>query len=300
MAVTPIVVADLTEATLHGGGVFDLLMRASKEHLEQEFQKNRIKGGEYSSVYLGSLTAVLQQAVQFLLSKDKAANEAALVEAQIRLADAQVALAAQQLLNTKAEHEILLMGLPKINAEIAQIQAQTAMLEQQKQNAILEGVVLEKQALKITADIILSGHQGDKLVADASLTREQTANAKVERTVLVAQECKLRAEYDVLMQSKAKTAAENALLIQKVATEKAQISALGVDENSVIGKQVKLYAAQIEGYTRDAEQKAAKVMVDTWNVRRTTDDGTEANADNSLNDAAVGRAVTKLLSGVKA
>ena len=50
-----------------------------------------------------------------------------------------------------------------------------------------------------------------------------------------------------------------------------------------------------------AEQKAAKVMVDTWNVRRTTDpDSAAADSTNNLNDAAVGRAVTKLLSGVGA
>jgi hypothetical protein len=41
-------------------------------------------------------------------------------------------------------------------------------------------------------------------------------------------------------------------------------------------------------------------MVDTWNVRRTTDEGTVADSVNNLNDAAVGRAVNKLLAGVNA
>jgi hypothetical protein len=41
-------------------------------------------------------------------------------------------------------------------------------------------------------------------------------------------------------------------------------------------------------------------MVDTWNVRRTTDEDTEPNPTNSINDAAVGRAVNKLLAGVNA
>ena len=73
-----------------------------------------------------------------------------------------------------------------------------------------------------------------------------------------------------------------------------------MDDNSVIGKQKALYGAQTEGFTRDAEQKAAKLMVDSWNVRRTTDEGTVADSTNMLNDAAVGRAVNKLLSGVGA
>ena len=54
MALVPLVTGDLTEATLGGNGVFDVLMRANKAHLESEFQKNRIKGPEYSQVYLGS------------------------------------------------------------------------------------------------------------------------------------------------------------------------------------------------------------------------------------------------------
>jgi hypothetical protein len=51
---------------------------------------------------------------------------------------------------------------------------------------------------------------------------------------------------------------------------------------------------------RDAEQKAAKVLVDTWTVRRTTDEGTSANTTNQLSDAHVGRVIGKLLSGVGA
>jgi hypothetical protein len=97
-----------------------------------------------------------------------------------------------------------------------------------------------------------------------------------------------------------KTAQETQLLLWKTNTEKAQTVALGVDDNSVVGKQKLLYAAQTSGFQRDAEQKAAKVMVDSWNVRRTTDEGTTANGTNNLDDASVGRAVDRLLSGVGA
>lgn len=209
-------VAELTEAKVNGTGVFDVLMQATKAHLEQEFQKGRIKGPEYSTVYLGSLEAVLQNALGFLLQKRKNDFEAQLLQKQIEL------------------------------------------------------------------------------------TAQQTLNAVAEHDVLVAQKCKLDAEYDVLMETKLKTAQEVALLTQKVATERAQTQEIGVDENSVIGKQKLLYGAQTDGFKRDAEQKAAKVMVDSWNVRRTTDEGTVADGTNMLNDSAVGRAVTKLLSGVGA
>lgn len=230
MPLTPITLANLTTATLDGTGVFDVLMRANKAHLESEFTKGRIKGTEYATVYLGSLEAVMNAALNFLLQKDKASLEAQLVEAQIL----------------------------KVNAEVQLATAQKALVEQ------------------------------------------QTINAGIEATVLQAQKCKLDAEYDNLILAKQKTVEETALLLWKTNTEKAQTLAAGVDANSVIGKQKALYGAQADGFTRDAEQKAAKIMVDSWNVRRTTDEGTVADGTNMLNDAAVGRAVNRLLGGVGA
>lgn len=209
-----IVIADLTVATLDGAGVFDVLMRATKVHLEAEFAKNRIKGSEYATVYLGSLNSVMTASLAFLLQKDKADQEAHLIIQQILLAT------------------------------------------------------------------------------------QQTANAVLEGTVLVAQKLKLDAEIILINSTKDKTVEETALLLQKTVTEKAQILAAGVDVNSVVGKQKALYSAQTDGFTRDAEQKAVKLMVDTWNVRRTTDENTTANATNKLQDSAVGAAVTKLLEGI--
>ncbi|MCA9911725.1 MAG: hypothetical protein KC496_00185, partial [Anaerolineae bacterium] len=132
------------------------------------------------------------------------------------------------------------------------------------------------------------------------LTNEQAANAVVEGTVLQAQKCKLDAEYDVLLIQKLKTSEEQALLAQKRLTEAAQTTALGVDADSVIGRQKGLYVAQTNGFSRDAEQKAADLMAKTWMTRRTTDDGTVADATNMLDDASIGRAINKLLQGVGA
>jgi hypothetical protein len=213
---TTITNADLTTTEVGGTGVFDVLMKASAAHLEAEFAKNRIKGTEYSEVYLGAMTQVLQTATQFLLTKQKADLEAQLLVKQIALAE------------------------------------------------------------------------------------QQRLNAVTENTVLVAQECKLRAEYDLTMANITRTNKETELLTQKVASEKAQTLATGVDADSVLGRQKGLYVAQTNGFVRDAEQKAAKLMVDSWNVRRTTDEATSANTTNKLDDAAVGRAVTKLLDGVGA
>ena len=208
MPATPVVLADLTTAVIDGTGVFDVLMRANKVHLEQEYTKNRIKGPEYATVYLGSLDSVLKASIEFLLQRDK------------------------------------------VNQEVK-------LLEQQTANAVLEG------------------------------------------NVLIAQECKLRAEYDVLMLTKQKTIEETNLLLWKTNTEKAQTTSGSASNDSVIGKQKELYAAQTAGFARDAEQKAAKALIDTWNVRRTTDEGLMADPAQ-LGDATVARVVNKLLAGVGA
>jgi hypothetical protein len=152
-------------------------------------------------------------------------------------------------------------------------------------------------ALKSGMDFLLQQHLGS---LEIQLAKQKVANAILEAKVLIAQECKLRAEYDVLLETQLKTAEEKLLLAQKVVTERAQTQPTGVDADSVIGRQKQLYVAQSTGFTRDAEQKAAKLMADTWNVRRTTDDATAANGTNMLDDAAVGRAITKLLDGVGA
>lgn len=212
MALVPL--SDLTQASITGDGVFDVLMRATKAHLESEFKAGRIRGTEYATVYLGALQQTMQVALSFLL---------------------------------------------------------------QKQKADLEAQLLAKQV---------------------ELTNQQRINAEVEMTVLQAQKCKLDAEFDLLVEQKSKSAAETSLLTQKVITERAQTLATGVDEDSVLGKQKALYQAQTNGFTRDAEQKAAKLLVDSWNVRRTTDEGTVADATNKLSDVYVGSAVSKLLAGV--
>lgn len=268
--VDPITLSDLTIAQINGTGVFDVLMQAANEHLQQEFKLGRIKGTEYATVYLGSLEHVLRESVNFLLQKDKQVLDALLIAKQIELADVEK-------LKVEAELALVQAQLPEIQAKVQLLGAQTSALTQ-------------KTPVEVA-----------HVQAQTGLVSKQTLTEEEQAKVLIAQECKLRAEYDVMMENKLKTAEERQLLIWKTNTEKAQTTGAGVDSNSVIGKQKQLYQAQADGFQRDAEQKAAKVMVDSWNVRRTTDStGVDGNGSNNLSDASVGRAVSRLLTGVGA
>ena len=262
----------LTTGLFTGTGVIDRLMQAADNYIDHEFKQGRIKGPEYAQVCLGLIEAAMKNGVDFLLQQQKAALEAQLIEAQIRLADKQVEIA-------QIELEIKQAELPKIEAEILLINAQ-------KDKVLAETQNLDVERLRI--------------IAQTSLINQQTTNAVQEHEVLVAQECKLKGEYDLIMQNVLKAAQETALLAQKVVTERAQTQSTGVAVDSVIGRQKELYTAQANGFLRDAEQKAAKIMVESWNVRRTTDEGTVADATNKLADSYVGGAVSKLLSGVGA
>ena len=196
----------------------------------------------------------------------------------------------QTALSTGAD---FLLQQQKAALEAKLIEAQIRLADKQVEIAEAELALKEAELPRIEAQVA-------QINAQTDLLGQQLLNAQKEHDILIAQECKLRAEYDLIQQQVLKAAQETALLTQKVDTERAQTQGTGVSPDSVIGRQMALYSAQASGFQRDAEQKAAKIMVDSWNVRRTTDEATQANPTNKLDDGSVGRAVDKLLSGVNA
>lgn len=351
-----ILITDLTTSIVGGTGVFDKLMTATKAHLESEYDKGRIKGPEYATVYLGALDNVMSNSLQFLLQKAQIGLQADLLTQQIILAQIEV---------QKAEIALQMLEIEKlkVTAEVAQVQAQTALTVQQQANLSAEmanipkqGAMLDQQVLLATQQVVNMAAELPKIIAEvaemesrAELTAQQVTNMAAEALnipkqgtlldkqaavatqqltnlasenagilnkntntiaeglnipkqgeVLDAQVCKLQAEFDLTVNTTTKTTGEIALLTQKTATERAQVLALGVDPDSVVGKQKALYQAQTDGFARDAEQKAAKLLVDTWSARRMSDEGTVADGVNMLQDSTIGRAVNKVLAGVGA
>lgn len=198
---TKVDIHDLTHATVDGNGVFDVLMRAVNAHLQKEWSANRLKGTEYSTVYLGALESTMNASLQFLLARDKT--------------NAELDILKQQLIN---------LGIEADNAtkQGLDIVSKTALTDQQKLNAIVENIVLTNTALKVTA--------------------------------------------------------EKELLAQKKATELANVDGTGVNASSVVGKQTAVLQAQADGYARDAEQKAAEILVRGYSVLATNQDLTATDS----------------------
>ena len=171
--ITPITNEDLTTKVVNGTGIFDELMTAANAHLDSQFKNERITGTQYAEVYLGQLQAVLANAVQFLIERDKTYLSNLLINAQIDLANKQVELAEKQIEQADKQLELLEkqielqqaqsdLARQKIKTEIAQISdtvdgvavsgvigAQVALYKQQRESFLRDA---EQKSLKILAD----------------------------------------------------------------------------------------------------------------------------------------------------
>lgn len=178
---------DLTSGTVAGTGVFDQLMQAVKAHLQEEYSANRIKSGDYATVYVGAITAVMQQASQFLLSQQQSDKQAELLAAQ-------TALTQQQAANALTENGLLLKQQAKLDADIAGATNQAALVAQQTANAVLEGNLLVSQKAKLDGEVGMQAAQAAKLAADTALVQQETANALTNNATLLIQQSKLQEE----------------------------------------------------------------------------------------------------------
>lgn len=62
--------------TTAGTGIFDVLIQSVERRIDSQFNQGRLAGTDYANVYLGSMQAVLQESMKFILGEQ-------LAEAQI-------------------------------------------------------------------------------------------------------------------------------------------------------------------------------------------------------------------------
>lgn len=297
---------DLTTAALEGTGAFDVLMQTVKLHLTEEFDNNRIVGKEYATVYLGAMTAVMQQAVAYLLNTS-----------QVEQLNAQIGLIRQQIVTelsktddvipedlgfndttdilglAAAEKSQVVANIEKIEADTANQTLQTTSAIEVNDAQIAKMVTdAEDQRIKVLSDEDVNDAQITKMGAD---TADQTLNTIASTALqnkqidkltadITDQDRKVDSEIAVGTAQISKLGGEVLLLGQKTISELAQTcDTLPVQSPAVtnvnpwlnddanvqgnIGKQSSLYEAQTDGFTRDAEQKLAKILVDSWSVR---------------------------------
>lgn len=94
----PLDIEDFTKVNIKGDGVFDKLLQTFRIHLQEEFDKNRIVGKQYSDAFIQGYLGIERDAIELMLAKEKQALEIKLLESQIagqekqnQLIDAQIA-----------------------------------------------------------------------------------------------------------------------------------------------------------------------------------------------------------------
>lgn len=273
------------EAT--GAGLFDELMRTVNSHLSTEFSEGRITGADYAQVYLTAITGAMQNSAQFVLEMEKTNKQIELMTEQILQAQKQnelLELQKQQLTiqNNTAQYNldnILPQQLNKLTNEVAQVAAQTTLIQEQTSTQ-------QKQQLQLVAQTALTGKQ-------EALVDEQITAATYEYTLPTAglkyaQYSKVMGEVDVLAQKKI--------------TEEAQTVGNEATVAGLIGKEIELKKNQADSFTRDAEQKAAKIYSDVFQVMFSVNpDGGVGSASDpafwGITGAESGQVFDKLVAG---
>ncbi len=156
---TKVDIADLTHASVEGNGVFDVLMRAVNAHLQKEWSANRLKGTEYSTVYLGALESTMNASLQFLLARDKT--------------NAELDILKQQLVNLKVEEiNAGKQGL-LLDKQALDLIASTALKDQQRLNLIDDLLTNEQQRINLASENL-------GIISRTAISDQQTVNLIAE------------------------------------------------------------------------------------------------------------------------
>lgn len=278
-------IQDITTATVDGTGVFDVLMRSVAAQLEDQLDRGRITGTDYASVYTAALTATLDQAIKLTFQRQLQAYDVMIKEREILKQDYELnELLPNQNLKLEKENTIL-----DTQAAIAEYEL-TTKLPAEVSNLTKQGSILDAQKDELDyrlANILPT--EKDNMIYTGE-------NLQAENDLLVAKlttESKQQANIDAQI---ATTEAQTALYEQKTVTEQAQVDGSVIQVGSAMDYQNKLLAAQTTGFTNDAVQKSAKLLIDTWNIRHTQEpSGNPPDGVNKLHDKNLGEAIETLM-----
>lgn len=264
-------------------GILDTLIDKYRTAIKAEYDDNRIRGTDYANVFATGLNQIIEigqryasDKLRFSLELEKHNLELQILEANLLKIATDTAVATKQggLLDAQ-----ILETMSKVN----QLNAETATKLPAEVDAIYANIDLSKQELALKKlQIPLLEEELNLKKNQVTIALEQLKQTRYEL------ENKLPAEVEMLN-------CQARLYCQKVYTEQAQISGDVAQEGSVIWHQNQLVKEQAKTYERDAIQKTAKLLIDTWSVRYSTDpNSADAFSVHKLNDNTIAKAVDKL------
>ena len=234
--------------------------------------------------YSNAYIAIYDRMVQSAIAYTLAAEKAPYEIAQL---ESQTALIEEQRKQVEEETRY------RLPAEIQQIQAQTTLITQQKTNLEAEGLNIPKQGELIDAQVIATLREGELrekqiLLAEKDLIlRDKEIAIREQQLILAAEELRLKAEEIEVAK------AQGELYAQKVITEKAQVDNSVVGAGSVIDTNNKLLNAQADAYEKEQVIKAVKLAMDTFITGYTNGDRW-GNTANLQNDNTLGKLMERM------
>jgi len=319
-----VTIKELTTGDKDGEGLFEKLMSSVEAHLNNQWDKQRLKGTDYANVYLGSMQTVMSTAAQFILGADVADKQAHLIEQQtlteventklttantlnvdqqrlltveeLNRVVAQTALIGQQLL-TEVENTLL------VTANTAKANAEKTLIDKKALTEIENALLVIAQVAKSNAEKILIDNKAATELKVALQIVQDTARSAAETLKVGKEENLLDKKILTEVEAALKIIGEAALLAQKKETEFAQTADTISDGLTpvagTVGAQKALYDKQAAGFDRDAEQKLLKIMMDNWAVRKSVD-GSAINPSTKMGDATIDAIITDAQNGLSA
>lgn len=238
----PLDIEDFTKVDIKGDGVFDKLLQTFRIHLQEEFDKNRIVGKQYSDAFIQGYLGIERDAIELMLAKEKQALEIKLLESQIagqekqnQLIDAQIAgivldNVAKDFNNTKMLPEQLAQIIKE--NDILDVDRQTKgynldfILPAQLQNMLAEKLQTEAQTgligsnkLNVDKDIAVKDYQLtyvmpkelERVTAEVGLSQANKSKVEYEVTSLLPAQLQNMTKQNSLLDAQAaRTIAETA------------------------------------------------------------------------------------------
>lgn len=293
VAPSAITLEDLTTKLPDGTGAFDVLMTSMKAHITEEYDSGRITGNEYATAYIQLTTAALTTAAQFLLQRDAATYQNALIQMQARTAEIQAVIAAAtlaqekqtlilrqaQVLTAQTEYALGKMRLATEDITYTRVEKEIEVASAQKLQIDAETATItyrltyilpeEKREMAYNIDYVLTAAVAKTNYEIANILPQQKSGLEKDVAIKTYQLASIMPEQLKLVKEQGEVQRA-----QTLNTRSDNITAVA----GAIGKQKDLYDEQISSYVKDARIKGAKFWMDGWITQKSLDEGLLAPA----------------------
>lgn len=193
--ITPFNIQELTEGDLEQGkGVFDVLTRTLRLHLDREWSASRITGTEYATVYTELMLGTLAQSVDYVSRRailgyqiQGMENDNAYKMAQVEIAREELRKIPFQIEQIQAETALIGVNTEGATANLAKVPVEVELLRKESLKSDAEIALTEKNVERLTGEVSKIPHEVAILGKQASQIEAQTALTEAQRTRAVTE-----------------------------------------------------------------------------------------------------------------